>query len=492
MRDLTNTLGSFMGAKSGEIVSVEFSGSHIRLCLAKVSSGRKEIVALIEKEVQSLKEEDSIIFIQQTLAKYGVKNPRTIYVIPSELIITKNIELPSRDPNEIKDIVNLQASRHTPYGREEITIDYLTVGITPQNYTKVLLVIVNRDVVRRNFEILRKAGIEPEKISFFSETIACCLNFCFKLDKEQVPVCLIHVDTAFTVCNIVLGSQIIFVRSIPIGVQHLTVEREIQEARFVEEIKQSLEIYRNENIDNLPSRVLISGAIEGIKEVGPLVNEALKIPTEVVSYAPCFSLSQEATASYLAAKISSYLGVLSAAVSFDAVKINLVPEEAKLKRLFEERSKELIRTVSLLFSFIALVCLILLGKIYTNSVYLQKLNKRFEDLHQQAGVIEKDFTRIKLIRNYFSQKGMALEVLDEFYKLLPKKVKVSEVNFDKGKTFRFRGTAFSAAEILSFAQELNKSSYFREAKTRDISKRKEGDSEVADFEIIAAFKNKEL
>ena len=480
-----------MGAKAGETVSVEFSGSHLRLCVAKVSAVKKEIVILIEKEVQSLKDEDVAVFIHQTLAKYYVKNPRVIYVIPSELVITKNIELPSRDPVEIKDIVNLQASRHTPYGREEIAIDYLTVGITPQNYTKILLVIVNRDVVRRNFEILRKAGIEPTKISFFSETMACSINLCFKLDKEKTPVCVIHVDTAFTVCNIVLGNQIIFVRSIPIGVQHLTVEKEMQEGRFVEEIKQSLEIYRNENIDDLPSRVLITGAVEGIKEVGPLVNEALKIPAEVVSYAPCFSLSQEAAASYVAAKLSSYLGVLSAAAAFDAVKINLVPEEARLKRLFEERSKELIRTVSLLFSFIALACLILLGKIYTNSLYLQKLNKRFDDLHQQAGVIEKDFTRIKLIRNYLTQKGMALEVLDEFYNLLPKKVKVSEVDFEKGKTLRFKGTAYSTPEILSFAQELNKSSYFSEAKTRDISKRKEGDSEVADFEIIATFKKQE-
>jgi len=490
MRDFTNTFGSFMAAKSAETIAVEFTGAHLRLCIAKASAVKKEIVALIEKEVQSLEEEDLGHFIQQTLAKYGLKNPRTIYVIPSELVITKNIELPSRDQAEIKDIVDLQACRHTPYGREEIAIDYLTVGITAQNYTKILLVIVNRDVVRRNFEILRKAGIEPAKISFFSETMACSFNQCFKLAKEQAPVCIIHVDTAFTVCNVLGAGRIIFVRSIPIGIQHLTVEKEMQQERFAEEIKQSIEVYRNENIDDLPSRVLITGAVEGLKELGPLVNDALKIPAEIVSYAQCFSLSPESQIS-AASKLSSYLGVLSGAVCFDEIKINLVPEEARLKRLFEQRSKELIRTVSLLLSLIALICVVLLGKIYINSVYLQKINERFTALHQRAEVVERYFTRVKLIRSYLSQKGMALEVLDEFYKLLPKKIKVTEVVFDKGKTFRFKGTAYSAAEILSFAQELNRSEYFSEAKTRDISKRKDGNEEVADFEIIATFRKQE-
>jgi hypothetical protein len=45
--------------------------------------------------------------------------------------------------------------------------------------------------------------------------------------------------------------------------------------------------------------------------------------------------------------------------------------------------------------------------------------------------------------------------------------------------------------IFSFVQDLNKSDYFQEAKTRYTSKRKEEDKDVADFEIIATFTEKD-
>lgn len=47
------------------------------------------------------------------------------------------------------------------------------------------------------------------------------------------------------------------------------------------------------------------------------------------------------------------------------------------------------------------------------------------------------------------------------------------------------------AVIFSFVEDLNKSGYFREVKTRYTSKRKEGEREVADFEIVAPFGKEE-
>ena len=85
---------------------------------------------------------------------------------PAHLTIAKNIEIPSLDPDEIKEIIDLQAGRHTPYSRGEIIIDYINIGTYRENYTKILLVIVTLSVVRRQIEILAKAGLITEKVFF--------------------------------------------------------------------------------------------------------------------------------------------------------------------------------------------------------------------------------------------------------------------------------------------------------------------------------------
>ena len=106
-----------------------------------VSPGRKEIVNLATHRIQDLSEEDVAKIIKETFKELQVTRPRVVGVIPSYLTITKNIEVPSRDSQEIREIINLQASRHTPYSREEIIIDYINIGAYKQNYTKVLLAV---------------------------------------------------------------------------------------------------------------------------------------------------------------------------------------------------------------------------------------------------------------------------------------------------------------------------------------------------------------
>ena len=86
--------------------------------------------------------------------------PPVICVIPANAATAKNIEVPSTDPEEIKSIINLQASRHTPYSREEVLISYINLGMNASNNTRLLLVIVHRDMVKERISILEKCGLE--------------------------------------------------------------------------------------------------------------------------------------------------------------------------------------------------------------------------------------------------------------------------------------------------------------------------------------------
>jgi len=131
-----------------DVVCVSLSGDNLKLAYAKISPTRKELVDLVSYEIQGLSDEEITKSIQSSLTSLRLSSPEVIIIIPSHATIAKNIEIPSLSEEEIREIVDLQAGRHTPYSREEIIIDYINIGAYRENYTKILLIIVTSSAKR--------------------------------------------------------------------------------------------------------------------------------------------------------------------------------------------------------------------------------------------------------------------------------------------------------------------------------------------------------
>jgi hypothetical protein len=186
----------------------------------------------------------------------------------------------------------------------------------------------------------------------------------------------------------------------------------------------------------------------------------------------------------------SFLSVVSALYSEGQMKVNLIPEETKLRRQLEERGRELVKSGILILIIFVLAFLVLITKIYFNTAYLKKLDVRYKALSQEAGKLEGDFSKISLIRNYLSSRGFSLEVLTELYSATPEDLELSDIRFDEQGKFFIRGTAEAMSSVFSFVDNMQKSKYFKEVKTRYTTKRKEGTSDVTDFEISCLLVNK--
>jgi len=256
-------------------------------------------------------------------------------VIPSRLIITKNIEVPSQDPAEIADIMNLQVSRHTPYAREEIIIDYVIIGTHRISYTKILLVIVAREIVRRQLEILKKAGVDIDKVCFASEGVSRFLLNLLDLYKYDFPVGFLNIDDTFSYFNIAFKDKVIFVRSIPIGNQHLDSDYPYYAHQFAEEIRKSIEAYKSEDIEAMFQRIILLTDGHRRQELMKFLTQNIEIPTDGIPLKEQLSLKSD-----LKTKFSlSCLDVMASCWESETIKIDLIPEEIKLKKAFEEKRR---------------------------------------------------------------------------------------------------------------------------------------------------------
>ncbi|MDD5194415.1 MAG: pilus assembly protein PilM [Candidatus Omnitrophica bacterium] len=478
-------LNIFGGKSYKELVGVDLSANHLKLSYIRYSTAHPEVVNLAARTTSGLSDADISKSLNAAFHSLHTKRPVVIVTLPSSLVITKNIEIPSSNPKEIREIINLQAGRHTPYSREEIIVDYIDLGTYKHSYTKILLVIVARSTIKRHAEILDKAGLRLDCVFFSAEGLARAATKLFKLDAENSPVNIIQVDEGSTDFTIVLRNKILFVRSIPIGTQHVLFEKEKYLVRFADEIKKSLEAYQSEDIDRSPTTLILTGATEELKDLENVLNNTLHFPVRNIPYTRNLLVLPDASATLSSEKRVSFLNAIAPLLSFNEMKVNLIPEEVKLRKSFEEKGKELIKTGILVLTTFVLVFSILINKIYFKTVYLRNLKAKYNELDKSAKTLEKDFARVSLARSYTAHRGVPLEALAELYSIAPLDIELNNIRLDDKGRFTVRGTAEAMSTVFAFIESMEKSNYFKEVKTKYTSKRKENSKDVTDFEITS-------
>lgn len=467
-----------------DVICLNFSADQLKMAYGRVYHSRRELVDLAVYKIQGLSDEDIAKAIQTSLERLKLKEPEVIIIIPAHLTITRNIEIPSLNQGEIREIVDLQAGRHTPYSREEIIIDYIHVGTYRENYTKILLIIVTLSVVRRQIAILAKAGLKTEKIFFAPEAMSSvCLNV-LELEQKDAVQTIAHLDLNFTDFINVTKGKLIFVRSIPIGTQHLLSEPERYQMRFLEEIKKSLEAYQSEDIDQTPKELLLTGAGEGSLELQKVLNDHLHISVKRVSpYLKQLPHLSDALKDLLTAGESSLLDVAAPLITASVAIVNFIPEEIKLRKMFQEKSRDLIKLGVLAMTALALVCLLLAGNILFKNIYLKNLTEKYRPIIESAKALEKNFSQIQMIKQEFKGQNLALEVLVELYNLIPSNVQLRSIKFSREGKFSIEGYARAMNIVFSLVDAMEESPYFTKVEPRKTTKSIKDNEELVDFEI---------
>ncbi len=477
---------NFLSASGNhDFVGIDFSSNTLKIVHARGSHNNRKIVNFKSCDITGLGDVEISKVIRACFNDLAIKNADIINTVPTQLILTKNIEIPSIDPEVIKKIVDLQAPRHTPYSREEIVSSYINICTYKNTYTKILLVIVARNVIKRQFEILEKAGLKLKSVLLAPESLALSTFKLLKIQSEVVPIALLHIDEGLTDFSIVFKNKVLFIRSIPIGARNLVHEKEKFQTKFIEEIKRSLEAYQIEEIEGYPKSLVLTGAIEELKELETVLNNNLHLSVNLVPYFSNLMIPDEILKVAFKARYSSFLNVIASLFGCEEMMVNFIPEEIKIKRLLEERGRDLIKIGIFTLSIFVLIFFISISKIYFKSAYLKSLNNKYHTLNQEAQKLELDSSKVKTVRDYLSNRGFFLEVLTELHNIIPLDLELNDIRFDEQNKFSVRGSAESMSTVFSFVDSMKRSKYFQDAKTKYTTKRKDGSKDLTDFEITA-------
>lgn len=403
------------------------------------------------------------VSLSKAVKRLKISKIPIIASLPRQLMTVRVLELPSTDPEEIKDMVDLQLGKHTPYSKDEVVSDYTVVGAGREGYSRVMLAIAQRSVVRQRFYVLEEVGINVDRMSVSTEGLFRWAQSAIAAKYSSGATVIVDVDSAYTDL-LVLGTEgMSFGRGISIGAKDFEQGKESARATFVQEIRRSLESCRSE----LPSvdlaRILVCGAAAG-RALAERLSGDLGLPVD--SMDSLADMSKNGTGSFtedVAAQSISLTSVLGMACAGTKLEVDLTPDSVKMRKDLQRKARALTVFGMLVMTLLVCASFYAVIKVQLKGHRLEKLRKQRELLAPLAQDIEIRQRIVQIVRDHTDPRFSALSVIHEIHQAVPDGVLFEEMDVDlEVGRVRLTGSGSSRVDISTMVRNLERSSVLKD------------------------------
>jgi Tfp pilus assembly PilM family ATPase len=259
------------------------------------------------------------------------------------------LELPSTSASEISDMVELQVGRLTPYSREEVDSQYRRLGLTRgDSYTKLMLSIVQRSVVRDHYCHLEATGHGIERMSVSTEGLLnWALHTCVTAAEEE-PVAILDVDAESSELLVIRQHVLVFSKCIRLGARQLAEDPEATLTRLTNELHQALDVYQAESGGHTVSRLVTTGANRAAQQVSDAMTGQADLTCEVIDALKDVQMGKGCTLTDEVRDGCSLASLVGIACYPDAVVLDFEPEVVRMRRFMVARANECTRIAALI------------------------------------------------------------------------------------------------------------------------------------------------
>jgi Tfp pilus assembly PilM family ATPase/Tfp pilus assembly protein PilN len=453
----------------------------LKLAQVQVDSRGKRLVKLTARPVAGPEEVPGVL---AALLKEGLTSTSAIVVsIPRNLVTVRNLQLPTIDPDELDEMVGLQAAKQTPYAKEQIIADHQVLKVSPEGYTDVLLITTHRSVSTRCLKLLDDCGVKPTGIRLSSHGVLSAWQLMRDAagDAEPGPIALVDIDAAFSDFLVIRNGAVTFTKPLSIGPAKLLAETE----KFAEEIQRAMDIYEGERLGPAITRVVITGAEIDLPRLTRRLAETLRLPVQRASLVERIPGAREALTLHPAQRGSlSLAAVLGLAWDAEAAGIDLTPQEIRIREALEHKGRAIMAMGILGVSILTALGALVSQHVSVKKQYLQQLDREIERTQQAAGDVDVVKRRLKIIKQIERLENSSLDILSVLHRTTPPQIHLKAIAFDEGGQLVLKGATQKMSTVFEFVSMLEKLSNFHDVKAKHATRSagKEGVDEV-EFEI---------
>ncbi len=427
--------------------------------------------------------------VAQAFRRLRLRRDGAVLSLPRQLATVRQIELPSQQPDEIRDMVALQIDKQTPYARDEILAGYRVAAPAGNGYSRVLLAVARRNVVRERIEVLQRAGVSVERVALGAEGVFLHLADHPDLaaaDLGAGAALLLDIDTNHTEAMVLREGCLVFTRTVPVGAEHFADAPSAAWDRIVREVRHALKLYATEERGVVLERVFLAGLTGACAEMDEILSARLGMPVAILPPRGRVEVSRLEESEACAEEASS-ASVLGIGAHADALAWDLTPPDLWMRQRLAARRTALSSFGALVLCVAGLLGLCLATHYYARLTYLNALRNELRAIEGTATAVEKMRRSIHGIEERLDARGTTLDMLHEVQALAPETIRLTSVRLDARQRASIQGRAEAMSDIFKFVTVLEASPLFENVKTTHAAKREEGGQVSATFEILCAY-----
>src|SRR5712692_3331174 len=484
-------LRPFQSRRRRTTTALELSGEWLKLAQVEVGAKGKRLLRLIARPVAPQEE------LSQTLVdlfKTGMSSADSIVIsIPRNLVTVRNLQLPTTDPHELKEMIDLQAAKQTPYSKEEIIADFQVVRRSPEGYTDVVLITTHRSVSNRCLKILDDFHLKAAGIRLSSHGVLSSWQLMrgATRDEEHGPTAVLDIDSGFSDFLVIRSGTVTFTKALSIGAAKLGSGEANEIEKLAEEIQRAIDIYEGEQIGQGVANLVIMGA-EVRARLVPGLRETLRLPVQRISLVDRFPGAREVLDLPEAQRGSvSFSAVLGLAWDAESAGIDLTPPEVRIREALEHKGRAIMVTGILSVSILAALTALVSQHVYFKKQYLEQLDGEIARTQQAASDVETLKKRLKIIREAERRENSSLEILSVLHRSTPPEIYLKSIAFEEQSHVVLKGMTQKMSTVFEFVSTLEKLPNFRQVKAKNATRSgsKDGSDEI-EFEITCPLAKK--
>ncbi len=478
-------------------VIVEIGNDWLKIAESSFSPLGVEITRISLHKLALIKGNVSVV-ISDIFKELAINRQHIILCIPRHLLTVRVLDLPSIDPKEIDDMINLQVGKQTPYSRDEIISTHKIMYSAREGYTKVMLAIAQRSIVNERIDTLKNSGVTVGKVVISSEGVYNWFSMAYLQEikvKDSETVAVLDIDSNYSDFLTIHKGKLAFTKNIFIGANHLLENPEEWKGKLVEELGRCLKRYYIEEKTAKIERVFLTGAASRIESLEAVLSGGLDIMVEKTEVFRNIRIKKDLKARQEEnMKFVSLTPIIGASSERARLELDLTPSEHKVFKLMEKKRLDLTVMGILSASILMTLSLLLVISLYYKNTYLTQLKTQAVAISAVSDNIEKMRMSIDMVKRMLDAKKSSLTILHEIYAVIPQEISLNNIEIEENKQVVLKGRGFAMSDVFKFIKKIEESPMFANVKASYTRTKKEKtdekETEYAEFEIVCPYEIK--
>jgi len=451
-------------------VAVEMGERWLKV-VAKPSLRQPQRLVCLVKPIAGLSDEQMTQTLASALKEVRVKPRPLVLCLPRNFVTVRNLHVPSQSLDEIAQMVDLNIVRLVPYRKDQVLSSYQLLGTDEFGYSRVLLAIVQRELIERHLRLVQSTGCSVDRILLSSHGACEWTLSRHRSDLNARDLyLLLDGDAGFSDLVIFSRERLLFSRSLAIEPHHLRDAAGV--SKLLTETRQALEIFQTEEVNLRPTKMFLAGSAAHVEELARTIEQALELP--VVSVAgpardtPA-DLSLSATAAFAAEEGHE--------------RLSFILPEVQIRQALKEKTRELLLLGSMGLYVFTVVSGIFLTRMHHQQAYLKALQHRNQAIKQEIGDLVAQSASLELVKRYLNARKLPLVYFGELQRLVPGEIALSQLSIDEQHAGMIRGQALQVSDVFNFITTLEQSDHVDEVTADYTRKKRLKDQEITEFQL---------